>query len=98
MEYHRAQIRQQLGCREASGADGEALRLWLYDQVLSTTHRLEHLREALYQRCRDMRLEPPTPDRVERLIRSAVQQFESQLCDRVLHRLPPVTRQQLDAL
>jgi hypothetical protein len=98
MEYHRAQIRQQLGAREASVADGDALRMWLCDQVLSTTHRPEHLREALYQRCRDLRLEPPTPDRVERLIRSAVHQFETQLGDQVLHCLSPSTRQQLDAL
>ena len=62
IEYHRAQLRQQLGFREASVADSEALRIWLCEQVLSTTHRLEHLREGLYQRCRDIRIEPPTPD------------------------------------
>jgi hypothetical protein len=38
IEYHRAQIRQHLGFREASVADGEALRTWLCDHVLSTTN------------------------------------------------------------
>jgi hypothetical protein len=47
MEYHRAQIRHQLGFREASVADGDALRMWLCDQGLFTTHRLEQLHEAL---------------------------------------------------
>jgi hypothetical protein len=98
IEYHRAQIRQHLGFREASVADGEALRTWLCDHVLSTTHRVEHVREALYQRCRDTRLEPPTPDRVERLIRSALQQFDTQLGERVLHHLSSSTRKKLDAL
>ena len=98
IEYHRAQLRQQLGFREASVADGEALCTWLCDQVLSTTHRLEHMRETLYQRCRDIRIEPPTSDRVERLIRSALQQFEIQLGERVLHHLSSSTRQKLDAL
>ena len=98
IEYHRAQIRQQLGFREASVADGEALVIWLGKEVLTTTHRPEHLKEALYQRCREIRIEPPTPDRVERLIRSALQQFENQLGERVLHRLSPVTRKKLDSL
>ena len=98
IKYHRAQIRQELGVREATVADGEVLSLWLGTQVLISTHRLEHVREALYQRCRDIRLEPPTPDRVERLIRSALHQFETQLGERVLHRLSPSTRTKLDAL
>jgi hypothetical protein len=84
--------------REATVADGEVLSLWLGTQVLISTHRLDHVREALYQRCRDIRLEPPTPDRVERLIRSALHQFETQLGERVLYRLSPSTRTKLDAL
>ena len=98
IEYHRAQIRQQLGFCEASVADGEALITWLGKEVLTTTHRPEHLKEALYQRCREIRIEPPTPDRVERLIRSALQQFENQLGERVLRRLSLSTRKKLDAL
>src|SRR5262249_25803714 len=84
IKYHRAQIRQELGVREATVADGEALSIWLGTQVLSSTHRLEHVREALYQRCRELRLEPPTPERVERLIRAALHQFETQLGERIL--------------
>jgi hypothetical protein len=98
IKYHRAQIRQELGVREATVADGEALSVWLGTQVLSSTHRLEHVREALYPRCRDLRLEPPTPERVERLIRAALHQFETQVGERVLHRLLPSTRTKLDAL
>jgi hypothetical protein len=56
------------------------------------------VKEALYQRCREIRIEPPTPERVERLIRSALQQFENQLGERVLHRLSPATRKKLGAL
>jgi len=98
IKYHRAQIRQELGVREATVADGEALSTWLSTQILLSTHRLEHVREALYQRCRESRLEPPTPERVERLIRSAFHQFETQLGERVVHRLSPSTRQKLDTL
>jgi TnpA family transposase len=98
IKYHRAQIRQELGYREATVADGEALITWLGKEVLTTTHRPEHVQEALYQRCREMRIEPPTPDRLERLIRSALQQFENQLGERILHRLSSATQKKLDAL
>jgi TnpA family transposase len=98
IEYHRAQIRQYLGFREASIADGEGLRTWLCDQVLATTHRLEHVREAFYQRCRDIHIEPPTPERTERLLRSAFHQFETQLSEQVFRQLAPGTQQKLDAL
>jgi hypothetical protein len=98
IEYHRAQIRQHLGFREASIADGESLRIWLCEQVLATTHRVDHVREAFYQRCRESRLEPPTPERTERLIRAAFHQFETQFSEQVLDQLLPATRQKLDAL
>ena len=98
IKYHRAQIRQELGVREATVADGEALSTWLSTQVLLSTHRLDHVREALYQRCRESHLEPPTPERVERLIGSAFHHFETQLGARVFERLSPSTRQKLDAL
>lgn len=51
IEYHRAQIRQHVGFREASIADGASLRTWLCDQVLCTTHRVDHVREALCAVC-----------------------------------------------
>jgi len=98
IEYHRAQIRQHLGFREASRADGEDLRTWLCDQVLCTTHRVDHVREAFYQRCRERRIEPPTPERTERLIQSAFHQFETQVSEQVFHQLLPATRQKLEAL
>ena len=39
IEYHRAQIRQHLGFREATVADGETLVTWLYEQIVPTTRR-----------------------------------------------------------
>ena len=68
IEYHRAQIRQHLGFREATVADGETLVTWLSEQIVPTTRRPDHLKEAMVQRCRDLRIEPPTPERLDRLI------------------------------
>ncbi len=65
IEYHRAQIRQHLGFREATVADGETLVTWLCAQILPTTRRPDHLKEAVAQRCRDLCIEPPTPERLD---------------------------------
>jgi TnpA family transposase len=98
IEYHRAQIRQHLGFHEATVADGEMLVTWLAEQIVPTTRRLDHLKEAVGQRCRDLRLEPPTPERLDRLIRSAVHREDRRVGHEILHRLSAQTQEQLEAL
>ena len=98
IERHRAQIRQHLGFREATVADGETLVTWLCAQILPTTRRPDHLKEAVAQRCRDLRIEPPTPERLDRLIRSAVHREDTRVGTEILHRLSATTQGQLEAL
>jgi TnpA family transposase len=98
IKYHRAEIRTLLGFREATSADSEALVTWLCAHVLPTTLRPEALLAAAYERLRDLRIEPPTRDRLDRLGRSALHAFEQRLCTDVLHRLAPSTRTALDML
>jgi hypothetical protein len=75
--YHRAEIRTFLGFREATIADQEALGTWLEAQVLPTTVRPDAILAAAYERLRDLRIELPTPDRLARLVRSALHTFEA---------------------
>jgi len=56
------------------------------------------VRAALYARCRELRLEPPTPDRVDRLVRSVMHTAEERLCATILTRLPPSVVVELDRL
>ena len=74
--YHRAQIREFFGFREATVEDAEVLveRLANQELVLDTT--LEALLATAYDRCRALRLEPPTPERMHRLTRSAIRLAE----------------------
>ncbi len=97
MERHRAQIRQHLGFREATVADGETLVTWLCAQILPTTRRPDHLKEAMAQRCRELRIEPPTPERLDRLIRSAIHREDTRVGTGILHRLSATTQAQLEA-
>jgi hypothetical protein len=81
-----------------TGVDGETLVTWLCAHILPTTRRPDHLREAMVQRCRDLRIEPPTPERMDRLIRSAVHREDTRVGNGILHRLSARTQGQLDAL
>src|SRR5437879_2352517 len=98
IKYHRAEIRTLLGFREATLADSEALGTWLGDQVLPTTVRLDTIVAAAYERLRDLRIEPPTRDRLDRLVRSALHAFEHRVCTDVLSHLSPSTRTAVETL
>jgi hypothetical protein len=51
-----------------------------------------------HARFRELQLEPPTPDRVERLVRSALHTYEQQFCAALHAKLTSETRLQMDAL
>jgi TnpA family transposase len=98
IKQHRAAIRAFLGFRAASVADFRELVRWLGQDVLPHDHREEHLQAAVYQRLRERQIEPPTPERVERLVRSALHTYEQQFCAGIAQRLSPETKAHLDAL
>jgi TnpA family transposase len=98
IEYHRAEIRKLLDFRESTVADAEQMRQWLIAEVLPQEHQDERLREEAYAWFRRMHLEAPTPDRLTRLIRSALHTFEQQLYDATLVQLPAGARAALEAL
>jgi TnpA family transposase len=96
--FHRTQIRQALGFREATVQDAEALAAWLAREVLPHEHRPEHLHAAVLARCRACHLEPPAPSRVNRLVRSALRTYEERLYRNVLARIGPDGLARIDAL
>jgi TnpA family transposase len=98
IKYHRAEIHTWLGFREATVADGEAMVTWLCAEILPTTHQPEHVEAAVYDRFRALRIEPPTADRVLRLVKSALSTFEQQFSQSVVERLTDPTRERLEAL
>ena len=95
---HRAEIRAHFGFREATVDDGARLTEWLRVQVVPESRDRRRLAAALDAECRRARLEPPTPDRVDRLVRAAVHAHEEALYARTAACLTPDTRAALDAL
>jgi Domain of unknown function (DUF4158) len=98
VKYHRAEIRKLLGFREATVADGQALVHWLCDHCLPHTRRWESIESTAYERLRALRIEPPPPERLARLIRSALHKFDQRFCMTVYQRLSPATRVRLEGL
>jgi len=97
-ERHRAEIRDLLGFREATVADGEALSEWLQHQTGAIGANPEQLVQQLEGRCRALFLEPPAPDRIDRIVRAAIHAHDEWLQTEIAQRLAPETRQRLDAL
>ena len=98
IEYHRAQIRAALGFRAATLDDAEALGRWLDGQALALERRPDRLLAAARGRFRSQHLEPPSPERLERLVRSVLRRHEDAFCAALLARLQPGTIAGLDAL
>ena len=98
IKHHRAAIREALGFRESTVADSEAVMDWATEHVLPQEWDVERVKAAVLGRYRQLRLEPPASDHLDRLVRSAAAQYEEQLCSTTIARLSPSARSGLDAL
>jgi len=98
IKVHRAVVRNFLGFREATISDQEALRTWLEKQVLAYELKIESLLDAAKNHLRSQSIEPPTPERLERLVRSVMHGFEENLLTTISRKLCISTREKLDML
>lgn len=96
--YHRTQIREFFGFREDTIQDAEEVIDWLCKNVLFQDHDFEHLVEIVYRRFREIKVVPPTPDRIERLIRAAIRTYEEQFFQATLGKMPTSSLSKLDSL
>jgi hypothetical protein len=95
----RMEIRARFGFREATVADAETLTAWLRDHVAAEAGgQIEPLIERLEARCRELAIEPPSADRVERIARAAVHAHEERFQADIFGRLSPTIRTSLDGL
>ncbi len=95
----RTEIRARFGFREATVADAEMLTAWLRDHVAGDAGcQIEPLIERLEARCRELALEPPTSERVERIARAALRAHEERFHSDIYARLAPTIRACLDDL
>jgi TnpA family transposase len=96
--HQRAQIRAHCAFRVFRTEDDSALVAWLSERVTSPNPEAEALKSAAYGYLRAQHLEPPAPERVHRLLRTAVVQREQRLVTQAVAQLGPATCAALDAL
>lgn len=94
----RASIRNWYGYREANQQDVAIIKDWLIEEVIPHEQRPEHLREAFCSRCKELKIEPPASEQLNRWILSAIAEHENRFCATILNRLTFRTRARLDSL
>jgi TnpA family transposase len=98
VERHRAEIRARFGFREATIADADGLESWLRDQATAAGTDADALVARLETRCRDLMIEPPSADRVDRIVRAAIRAHDDLFYVGIRDRLAPEMRTRLEAL
>ena len=96
--YHRRQIRELFNFRETAAEDGEKLSRWLQQKIFPNESDDEHILTAVYQQFREWKIEPPTGERLERIIRSARRAYEESFCHNIQSRLSTETQNLLESL
>src|SRR5690606_33395892 len=95
----RAAIRQRLGFRPVREEDYASLMTWLRQPpILHEDHSSQRLSQVLHDYLREQSIEPPSGPQTQRLIRSALRQFEDDWFQRVTSRLSSRAKLSLDAL
>lgn len=90
IEYHRAQIREVLGFREATRGDESELIEWLASEICPLVLTEDGARAAMPACCRKLRIEPP--GRNKRILRGCRARFDREFCARIVARLMPEAR------
>ena len=93
---HRQHIRLFLGYRTPTAEDAEAIIDWLKCQILPFDHNPHHLMVSAIDWCQRNRVEPPTVGRLERIIRSAANDYDNELFEQIYHNLSEIALNQID--
>ena len=97
-KHHRSEIRAYLDFRPFTADDISTLEVWLRRTIIPSDQSVAHLHEAVLDWCREHRIEPPAPKRIERMLRSTLHRYETEFFKVITQQLTPTTCTKLDAL
>jgi TnpA family transposase len=97
-KVYRVEIRTLFNFRVATVQDSQQINQWLITQILPKEQRIEAITQRVYQRFRQLQIEPPTSGRIERLVRSSIHQYEHNFCHQIYSQLTPLNLAQIDLL
>jgi hypothetical protein len=86
------------GFREDTVDDAGRLEAWLCDQAVSVGGSQDRLAALVEARCLELSIEPPSTDRLDRIVRAALHAHDERIYADILERLAPAVRSRLEAL
>lgn len=86
-QRHRQNIRRYLGVRLPNKNDIAQLTVWLTEFILPSNPQALHGSELVSDWCQEQKIERPAADHLDRIIRSAVHQFETEQQNIIFTRL-----------
>jgi len=95
---YRSQIRQLVGFREPTVQDVADVTSWLAAQTAHKLANEDELIDLVYNRFREIKAEPTTTQRLQRLVRSVMHTFEENFFTERAKKIPDATKLELDAL
>lgn len=88
---HKLQIRNFFGFREPTSEDTTSVTAWLSKQVVYNNADIDNLKAIAYGRFRDLNIESPTVERMDRITRSAIFTYENQFFQETFDKLSKET-------
>lgn len=76
--YHKSQIREIFNFQESTVKEAEDIIQRLFDNVLQHDMEFEHIKDEAYKKFRELKMEPPISQRIERIINSILHDYEKQ--------------------
>jgi hypothetical protein len=98
IKYHRAQIRDFFKFREATAKDIDNVTEWLCKHVFYHNADIDNLKQEAYNKFRELNIESPTPDRMNRITKSAIFTYENQFFQETFNKLSKDTLIKMDTL
>jgi len=92
--YHMAQIKDLLSFKELTSEDAEKITKWLYENI--ECYDRGKVNDILHSRLRELKFEPPTPDRIDRIISSALRNYEAAVFNDIASSIPMKTKVLID--
>jgi hypothetical protein len=96
--YHMAQIKEFFGFREATVEDANKVTDWIYQYALYYDHDIEHIKIETYHRFRELCVEPPTSDRIDRIIHAAINSYEAKFFKETYEKISSSSIEKMDML
>lgn len=99
IRHHKSQIRNHFNFRESNVEDLENVKGWLLENIMKQ-HDMneEHLKISVYERFKKLKIEPPSGERINRYVSSAIRKYENDFFEKTYNMLSNESIKNMDTL